>query len=313
MGMYMNWKSSIITGWLFLGAGLLFTSPLMAQVATPVIDPTAEQSYSLNPAVLIWSAPSRIHLSYFNGRNTPIKPAGGNTLIEGSVAGLALVGETLALSIEGRKVEEERIGPNLSEVGSNAALSLNLGDWIGLGVGRGRSSTSGNDHRTSDLYGVSFKLSDSFFLGGAHGIETLRTKSWGDTERTRSNVGAGFRFVATGSILRLEYLRAIAEEANFPALNANPAQKREALSEDQVHLEILKGGFLFGFHYRDLRVTHATAGVETSEFAWRYKLGWVPMEGFALVAMAETRDWRNETTSSTQSRTRQRLGIAYQF
>ena len=289
---------------------LIFVFPptaVRAQVATPTVDPTAQEGFTHNPGVLIWSAPSRLHFSYFNGRDVPISPPGANVLVEGTSGGLALVGQYLALGLEGRKTYIEQPGSNLTVQDTTAALGLNLGDWIGVGLSRVRRTDLAKNQAAGTMFGLSAKLSDSFFVGGANITEQLHRQGVGDTERNRVNVGAAFRIVSKGTVLRMEYLRRLAGEAVYPNLTED---KQDVAA---FHVEVLNGRLLMGMRYQDRHVLHQTAGQDIMEIAWRYTLGWVPMGGMATVLNMENLRWRDQNANARKDNVRQQIGLAYQF
>jgi hypothetical protein len=171
----------------------LAAGPALAQVAAPTILPAAPgvqdpavlrgpSLVPLNPAALSWATPAKIglgtlrttrDLSASSVAGTPV-PAQSFDYV-GSYGGFQ-VGQRYALAVDAIQVQDQSKSEKLIASDSAAALSVQFANAVAVGAGY-RSQHEETAAEKSDSHsasaGLSLRLGEYFFLGGAYGTDSI--------------------------------------------------------------------------------------------------------------------------------------------
>ena len=285
-----------------------------AQVAAPVLNPTALLVTTENPAVLQWSAPSRVSLGWYGGRIESFNQFGVQTYNADTpgwfVQGRA-VGESLSVGLEhlGYDITPQGL-PTTTVKETQAALAGQLWGAVALGVGL--------DDQTQDqpgttwtfkkrLAGASVRLFEHLYLGATSGTEQVSVTGAPASNRAVTRYGVGWHVRGDSSGLHLE-----ATHEKREAYESTPGSFFDQGTLDTVNLEVIFANILVGLGSRKGHVVHPTAGSGYDENRRVATLGWVPKSGLAIALEHET--WHRDFFNGfTQERPRDRVAVAWQF
>ena len=204
---------------LFLVAGF----SAHAQIAIPEIASGAPRVFNarfpiavessitpLNPAALQWGSPSRIGAGVLIGSSNHAAPDLSGD-IEGSFAGFRLIGSVLALAADTVEYDLTSLSNSpIEEKATTISLSFTHPDYLAWGFAVGtleRSVVDGPGNRTdieieSNIFGLSWMISESWFLGVAAGKEDATTIFPFPPSVLERDVNmAGFGFRTRGGII----------------------------------------------------------------------------------------------------------------
>ena len=295
-----------------------FIPNAQAQVAAPSLLPgfTAD-----NPAALQWSGPSRIGGGYLKSESTATNVASGVEVgtsdFKGVLLGLALIGETTSLGIAAADFEgNDSVGNTIGIASQAANIALQLGDSVALGVAleqgkftfEGTIPTFGTGTAEYEidttLGGVSVRLFDILYLGGAYGTETQQQTIdfpgapfyvSDELDRIVRRYGVGF-FSREGTKWHLEYSVKYDEFAQDTVTSI----KINEVEETRIELEFQAGSILLGINSvksveTDKSVTPNTSSETNTNSA---TLGWLPDTAWSLILVVSQSENDDGTTLS---------------
>lgn len=273
-----------------------------AQVAAPRLDPLAvEGDAAVNPATLSW------HGTFVGAGALKVKiedkPAGG-TLQEASSGDGPLVvgrwvGEMFALGGEAFDVKTDAPdGLTEFEVESSwIGGAGQYGDVVSLGVAQQDFTLTQTDTVTGDvgtqesdlpLVGLTVRLAEVFYIGAAGGTETVTEtfQSGGasisrEGDRGVRRLGVAYHMRDGDSGLHAE----ISREEKDELLDALTGLNQPSTETNHVVVEVVWSNILVAVERIETDESDAVTGDligQTEENGIR--IGWVPMEGFNLVA-----------------------------
>ncbi len=312
-------RTSILPILVFALAVWVVSRPdVQAQVAAPSLIPGFTSD---NPAALQWSGPSRIGGGYLKSESSTTNVASGVEVgtsdFEGALVGLALIGETTSLGVAAADFEgNDSVGNTIGIASQAANIALQLGDSVALGValehgfftfeGTIPSFGSGTAEFETDttLGGVSLRLFDIFYLGGAYGTETQhQTIDFpgfpiyvsDELDRIVRRYGVGL-FSREGTKWHLEYSVKYNEFAQDPVTNISTNEVKET----RIELEFQAGSVLLGLNAvksveTDKSVTPNTSSETNTNSV---TLGWLPESAWSLILVASQSENDDGTTIS---------------
>lgn len=170
--------------WIGLGLAcwLGWAWPAAGQVAAPSLTPFS--FVTENPAAMQWGSPSRIGAGYSQGQSVTNPASPDHDNFSGQEGGARLVGSLFSLALDASQLQSDnKPNNNQSEFTNTArgALGVRLGKHVALGIGQadeqiqspGASAPTRVTLQTPQ-YGVSLRLDEWFFLGGALGTESYK-------------------------------------------------------------------------------------------------------------------------------------------
>lgn len=303
----------IIMGFVVLALAVLpgFVS---AQVAAPVLNPTALMATTENPAVLQWNAPSRVSVGLHSGSNASFNSAGVQTFaadLPGWFVQARAVGESLSIGVEHLDIDIKPKGlPTIDYKQTQAALAGQIGDLVAIGVGQDgitQEQPGTTSENTLRLAGASVRLFEHLYLGAAGGTEQISVTGSPASNRAVTRYGIGWHTRSDRNGLHLEVTHEERDEyENSPGVFFDRGKVDSAI------LEAIVVNVLVGLGSRSENVVHPTSGNGFDEDRRIAVLGWVPASGLAIVLRHETRkrEFRNGTK---QDNDRDRVAVAWQF
>jgi len=307
-----------------LAALVMIAGTAQAQVAAPslvptaprVLDPTsvpAEANFTpANPAAMQWGAPSRVGIGTLRSRLTSDAPNTDDLTYQGNYGGARLVGESLSLGAEVASISEVESTFALDNSSANAALAAQFGGWMAFGVGYASNTIEfGNstDESTTPSGGVSLRLGESFFVGGALGEQSLSHSDDDplspDFEASRRVEWYGVGFRTGGDVL-------------FHA---------EINVENRRHYEINgreSGGYRVQQGVLELNVWNILLAARAGSVDTKIKgksplgytaadIGWAPLQGLALMLHVERLQDDDTASGYTDTFETTAASVAYQF
>ena len=287
---------------LFLLAAVLSASLIQAQVALPRIIPGAPRILNTrfpievgntiipeNPAALQWGGPSR-----FGGGEIAGVSSHAVTQLEGDIsgrfAGFRLVGETVALAGETIDISlESNFGFPVEKSAATLAFSFSWPESYAFGY----SATSSELNETSlsgttsaefekKLFGVSWRMSDSWYIGAAAGTEEATLSLPSSSQNLKRDIfmsGIGFRHTG-GVIWHME----ISMTESDPFEDQTGALSSGHLIRQGV-LEAAFWNLVFGYTSFNLKGS-GTRADETIE-GFTLDFGYAPFSGFTVTGRFE--------------------------
>lgn len=315
-------------GLAFIILAVLVSGTATAQVAAPRLNPLGiSTGQPVNPAVENWrpastigAGPIQLDLEFTAPGSPPITASG-----DGASVQVALVGESIAFAAQSDTFEFEvdpPFGPaNFESNATYAALGLRVGEIFSLGVGQQTNEEIEPNRTLSStlpLGGAVLKLGESFYLGGAIGVDTFELEPLGGTavegERNVNRAGIGFyRRNNDGGI----HLEAYVETTDV--LEVTDAANLPVFVEDSetagATVEFLFGDFLVGFELFQHNFTRVDGGVaedkeEENSFV---SIGYVPVEGLNIVGTVVSVEETNVLNGEVNKIDGVFLGIGYSF
>ena len=297
----IQWVSGLL--WLALLAAAA-PGGAWAQIAVPRLVPAGPTIFApsavphsagvvpLNPAALQWAAPSlagggaaRTDSTWTAPARTPPEPT-FNTFYGGA----RWVGESFSIAAETIKLDDIEDHLTVRANSSRAALALQVGDMLALGVGytsAGVLHPGGfgdvSDAVTVPEAGLSLRLSESWFLGGSIGRETnsrtavhFSDPEW-NVERDVAKYALGYRqggsFLLHIEVGAVEHPEVIDQAGTIIA--GNVAQYGA--------IEINVSGILLGY----MGTNNIMSRNERTAVMTQADIGWVPTTGLAITARQE--------------------------
>lgn len=314
----------------FLLGLLIFAGTAQGQIAAPRLNTVIQAAGTpFNPGVLSWNERSLVSFlvvpdvtvedeDQTTGAITPLGSGSGAGL------GVRLIGETFSFAVEAFGVEidaEPIVNPPLGakfETGDSLLVfSAKIGDTISVGIGLEGFEDKDTDNNTGvsatvegglgNIGGV-WMLTDTFFLGGSVGSETVKDDNFGtpalEADHNIARIGAGWYWRDGDGGFHAEVYKEKMEVLEFRD-NNGILQFAEEEDSTGVTLEVLFSNFLLGIE--SLKSTIDTLDpfalpqrVKIEEEEVTLTLGWMPEDGLsialALVGSEETDDDPTNTT-----------------
>ncbi|MDH4120563.1 MAG: hypothetical protein OEV94_02510 [Deltaproteobacteria bacterium] len=240
-----------------------------AQVAVPKINTAGRDLATSNPASTVWGSPSSIEVSKAQGTLTDV--VGGIRTPLGNVTesfyGFRIVPEKgswafAADTSYGTLTNDQRRG----------SLGLKLGERLGLGFGVTTNRYSGvpNMDVTENYGGLSFALSETFYLGYVYGREFTNDSAAPEEKRDFSRYGLGLRGGSDkGMMYHLEY--------NFDVyLPDTSTTKNPGEHRSQSVIEVVFNNVLLAWERKYTSSNGGGTDIQTGT------IGYSPREGFAI-------------------------------
>ncbi|HKI98381.1 MAG TPA: hypothetical protein VKB51_07905 [bacterium] len=297
-------------------AGLVGTA--QAQVATTDLVPAAPGFFHYqaigingatltpeNPAALAWGGPSRVAAGLIKGTikdNLGVLPD-RNT--KGNFVGARLVGQTFGIAAEQMSVKDDSsFNLGTYDKTNDIQLSLNVGNWLGLGVGSGKTSSDalGLDLSRKE-FGASVRVNEVWYFGLGAVKDTL-TPSGSPTSFDRNGVQAGVALRTEGDIkwyVGLDYVKL----NTFPAPFSGMGFKGTRLS-----VQMLAHSFLIGAASAKLDVLDTPNPPDVSSHT--FDIGYAPMQGLSVTARVQSTNVKDNAPTDESVDTTS-VAVAYQF
>lgn len=298
---------------------------VFAQVSAPSLRPGALNTVSLNPAVLQWKK-SAITVGRFESTNEIFNAAGVKTRTinqDGPFFQGVLTGENISVGVEKLSLEGTTSNPSLNHLidtdQNRASLAGQFGGVVALGVGVENSKLVFSNARQQVneivIAGISLRLAEVFYLGFARGDETERREfGVGPREATRSltRMGVGYLWQGEENAFRVSISREERETYNFD-LGSGVFQARGEVEDKTWGLSGIFSNILVGVIFRKNIQRNEFNSSKREDERRAYHLGWVPLEGLAIVLRSEEREVTNLPTGVTQDLTLSRVTVTWQF
>ena len=320
-------------------AGLLIAAgAAQAQVAAPSLAPLQPGSFTANPATLQWSGSSYFGGALLSGDFTetnggaPVPQDDGG--VDGTVLQLRAVGEMFSAGVEVVNVEAST--GNATDGAEDREVSIfNVGvaafvtDTISVGVAMedlDRDSTdtapapapTQTDEFSTTVVGGAIRLTDTIFLGGVLGNETV-TPGGSTTEFDRNLMRAGVGILSIESGFQV-HLEAYVDNREAFEVPQGGGGVDKALEEKTTALvaEVIWNNILLGVHLINTNTTDVdAAGVTTSDEDVSETIlivGWVPEGGLSIVASLSSEELEdNQGSGDTEDLDLFSVGVAYVF
>jgi hypothetical protein len=275
--------------------------PALAQIAAPLLIPATFSGE--NPAVIKWGAPSRVGFGGV-GQRTTTDPATERIDFGGGFAGLRLVGETLAFGVEAVSLNDRESSIKDTREFVSAALAAQNGNVLAWGIGYqafkqeqdgGTGLQNFAMESKEQVFGVSLRLADVWYIGGAVGRESVSqqfhdpflaidSRFYG--ERDTARAGLGFR--RPGTVLVHAEVFGISR-SDFDTRPGGNKIGGEDTSGGT--LEFIFGNILLGGE------TRRTKQNDSGDIFTRTSgdIGWAPRQGFTLTLHYELRKMEVKT------------------
>ncbi len=287
-----------------------------AQVAAPSLTPFS--FVNENPAVMQWGSPSRVGAAYTRGQSLTDPAGPDHDNFSGLAGGLRLVGGRFSLAIEGSQLDSDN-KPNNNQAefqsATRGALGVRLGDHVSLGIGQANTQTqvAGATAPTrvtleTPQYGVSLRLGEWFFLGGALGTDTYKFEDQAASannfsgKRNVFKYGVGMR-TAGGVRTHLEYYVVDRSAFTDSTLTGGRENARSGV------LEFNLGGFLLGYATTHVERDQGQSSTDLD----RGDIGYAPFEGMTIVARGEVKADKLPPGASFKSRTLTTYSLAFTY
>jgi len=255
-----------------LFAMALVAGAASAQVAVPKINTAGRDLATSNPASTVWGSPSSIEVSKAQGTYTPVAGTvrGVSTKESESFYGFRIVPEKgswafAADTTYGSYPQDQRRG----------SLGLKLGERLGLGFGvttnRNQTGlTTPSIDLTENYGGLSFALSETFYLGYVYGREFQNDSTAPEEKRDFSRYGLGLRGGSDkGMMYHLEY--------NFDVyLPDTSTSKKAGEHRSQSVIELVFNNVLLAWERKYTSSGGGGLDLQTGT------IGYSPREGFAI-------------------------------
>jgi hypothetical protein len=296
-----------VVRWLILGLSFCWTPSLllMAQVATPSLDPT--QSV-LMPAAAAWRETPAVGIGYYEGSGT--RTLEGQQIYQFDTVGLEAALTILSgnFCLDGYYEQsqttvgidqfyEGSLNTGRNDARLNIALTGN--DFVTIGLG-GRSTeskdyldASGDVEKTTEIRtigSISIKTLDIFYLG--LGFERVKEESSYAVGINWNNMigGIGMRIgEPSATRLRLEYAIALSEESKNEIRGELAANTHPKTTVTIASAELMFSGLLFSFSGEE---TVLDGGVQSPQNGMVVKRSkrtrnqggvlWIPQQGLSL-------------------------------
>jgi hypothetical protein len=305
-----------------LAALLVAAGSASAQVAAPMMNPVITPfGAPTNPGVLSWDVPSRVAVSYsptnFEAPTSAFVPA--SPFAKGSIraAVATWVGQRFAVGAaqSSARLEGEPTTPGSFRSDATVVeVAVNFAERLALGIGHNSSKESAaifgapDQKETSNEGGLSWRVADALFLGGAaaHGSLEEGTESAG---RNARRAGLGFYSRGKGGGVHLEAYAGTTDAVVLPS-DSSAAPKVETTG---ATVELLWGPVLIGGYGRRDDKTDFNPANNTRETSTTAVLGYVPEAGWSIVLA--TGNFRTDNTSGVETFVVKTttLGIGYLF
>ncbi|MDH4120564.1 MAG: hypothetical protein OEV94_02515 [Deltaproteobacteria bacterium] len=252
-----------------LFAMALVAGAASAQVAVPKINTAGRDLATSNPASTVWGSPSSIEVSKAQGTLTDV------------VGGVRLPATKASESFYGFRIVPEKGSwafaadtnygkyPNDQRRGS---LGLKLGERLGLGFGvtTNRSTNIPSVDNTENYGGLSFALSETFYLGYVYGREFQNDSTAPEEKRDFSRYGLGLRGGSDkGMMYHLEY--------NFDVyLPDTSTSKKVGEHRSQSVIEVVFNNVLLAWERKYSNPSGVGVDLQTGT------IGYSPREGFSI-------------------------------
>ncbi len=276
-----------------LMAFLAFSGVLLAQVASPRIDPVTP-SFIINPATVVWSDSSRAGGAYGTvDVQAEIPGFVSGTLADGNLTfaqgrwvqdQYAVAGSWMEMDLD-----SDIMGGSFTIGGTTIEGAYKIGEMFSVGVALETDESSSpfeTDETSLISVGGVVNLQQAIFIGGTYGTETTTETPAGGSSNSASQsvlrVGGAYRQQGGDMDFRAElYLETKGgnDDATVP------------LDEEQttgISGEVLTQDILVGLEYVTGDSTPPSGGTGTEETEITLTGGWVPPEGLAVVAMYST-------------------------
>lgn len=307
--------------------GLLVVGSAHAQVATTDFVPAAPffvhpQTTGINganitpdnPAAVAWGTPSRVALGALQG-SEEIKSTPGVTFdYDGKFGGLRLVGDRFGVALETSSVDLKNPPPGVSSVSidksNDVQLSMSLGDWLGVGVGAGKtkSEASGDDISRKEL-GVSLRINEVFYIGAAaYQDENTPIGVVPSVSEKRNGTLYGIALRTEGNVSWYVAYDSISLDSFDFSSYGGPVTGGFDLSRFSV--QALVGWFLIGATASDLTVKDPGGGNPDVKHK-AIDIGYAPMQGLTVSARVQKVDVTNGNPDETI--TTKSLAVGWQF
>ncbi|MDH4225746.1 MAG: hypothetical protein OEW12_08885 [Deltaproteobacteria bacterium] len=311
---------------------LLLAGIVQAQVAVPSIITATDDFVTNNPAAIQWGTPSRVGLSSINmagqedDKVTGIKVPSSNFSVSGYNLGARIVKEHFAFAVQTSQLKVGvKAAPAYSQnISAPAlALSVDIGGMAAIGVGQGQlikaTKDTGKDESettTTPMVGVSFKLANVIYLGAATGNDTLAFRDKlapandVDAKRPFNTYGLGLRGGDKDFMYHIEYDADFRKDYSI----SKPANSKADLKEVTRTgvAEIVVKNIALGLEGSEKRTDNQPDNYTLSRTA-AYRVGWSPMEGFALT-YAKSVEKENDITRGVYTiLNTDTLSLAYAF
>jgi hypothetical protein len=277
-----------------LFAATLFAGIAWGQVAAPSLTPFS--FVTENPAAVQWGSPSRVGAGVSQAQalsdpTNPAQPRARNNL-SGGGGGLRWVGQVVSAAAEYSHADNAGTPHNEGEFSddSRVALGLRLASFLTLGAGQVSQTVRtfqlgvlGEDAHEIPQYGLSLRLGEWLFLGGAAGqdfvkhTDLLTPANGFKTSRDVATYGAGIR---TGGAVATHIEYYTVEHGKFAKKNLGVTGRQTA---GTGVAEFNFGGFLLGY-----ATTHTTQdAAQPTIDNDRLDIGYAPFSGWTVVARGE--------------------------
>jgi hypothetical protein len=285
-------KRAALTALLVLLAGLLGTA--QAQVATTDLVPAAPTFIHPNalgantanitpdnPAALAWGTPSRIAAGMIKGTDDNHAAATSRDY-KGDFYGVRLVGSTVGLAAEQTAVKDDSsLNLGTLDKSNDVQVSLNIGNWLALGVGGGKTTSDATltDMSRKEL-GASVRMGDVWYLGLAAYKDTDSPAGLG-TSYDRTGTLAGIALRTEGAwhwYLAYDHIKL----DNFDFLGG----PQGGIKNDRFTVQLLAGPLLLGAS--SAKITPLGTGTQPDVKHRAVDVGWAPMTGLTVSARLQS-------------------------
>jgi hypothetical protein len=311
-----------------LAALLAAAGTAAAQVAAPSLNPTPTLRWndnpglvddSQNPAVLPWAGPSRVAATY--GISEFEFPAFGK-IADGDAKAVEVqfVGETLAAAVHAATLNMDLIdpfGPGTFDLSrQSVGIAGQFGGWLSVGAGVEKQTFENanpfKQTETLTMGGATLRLGEVFYLGAAGGTATIKEETavpQDEVKASATRYGLAYHW--------RDKERGVHLEAYHTERGAKASPLGLSVTETNINgysVEFIFARFMLSVvGHTDKQKDPSGTPTETLEQSTA-SLGFVPDQGFAVVAGLSTQKLKDPATGVEQAKvTVTEIGVAWLF